>query len=175
MYAFVVADPRNPSGRRPPILPLPPPPDTDDPATATSPVALHDADEPVSATVPVSSPRRRRSPTTDVTSDLPRLPEVALHEEASEVNVDPRSLAPGRTSLSVARALPMPPSHPRAIKPTAPQRSQRGSSASRALMNTPRPPPRSAAVRVETAQYSSLIGGRYQILTRIGQIGRAHV
>ncbi|HEX7842067.1 MAG TPA: serine/threonine-protein kinase, partial [Kofleriaceae bacterium] len=40
---------------------------------------------------------------------------------------------------------------------------------------TPRPPPRSAAVRVDTAEYSSLIGGRYQILTRIGQGGMGKV
>jgi predicted Ser/Thr protein kinase len=40
---------------------------------------------------------------------------------------------------------------------------------------TPKPPPRSAAVRVETAEYSSLIGGRYQILSRIGQGGMGKV
>ncbi len=158
MYAFQVADPRNPSGRRPPVLPLPPPPDTDEPTASTT-----------------APPRRRRSPTTDVASDLPRLPEVGPLEEASEVRVDPRSLSPGRRSLSVARALPVPPGNPRAIKPTVMQRPQRGSSMSRSLMTTPRPPPRSAAVRVETAEFSSLIGGRYQILTRIGQGGMGKV
>ncbi|MBC7975016.1 MAG: serine/threonine protein kinase, partial [Myxococcales bacterium] len=40
---------------------------------------------------------------------------------------------------------------------------------------TPRPPARSAAVRVETAEYSSLIGDRYQILSRIGQGGMGKV
>jgi hypothetical protein len=143
---------------------------------------------------------RRRTPTVTATSDLPRLPEVELHDEASEVRVDPRILSPAQSTLSVARALPVAPPHPRTVKPTAPQRPQRGSSASRALMvdragtesgvgpspaadrgnpgrafTTPRPPPRSAIVRVETAEYSSLIGGRYQILTRIGQGGMGKV
>jgi predicted Ser/Thr protein kinase len=156
---LIVGDHRNPSGRRPPILPLPPPPDSDDGLPALPPPA-----------------RRRRSPTTGVTSDLPRLPEVETHEEASEVRVDPRALAPARTSLSVARALPVAPAPPRVAKPTAPQRPPRTPTGpSRAIPATPRPPPRSAHVRVETAEYSSLIGGRYQILARIGQGGMGKV
>jgi predicted Ser/Thr protein kinase len=119
--------------------------------------------------------RRRRSPSTDVASDLPRLPEVETHEEASEVRVDPRALSPARTSLSVARALPVAPPHPRTAKPTTPQRPPRAATASRGIPATPRPPPRSANVRVETAEFSSLIGGRYQILTRIGQGGMGKV
>jgi serine/threonine-protein kinase len=159
VYAFSVADHRNPSGRRPPILPLPPPPDSDDGMPALPPSA-----------------RRRRSPTTGVTSDLPRLPEVETHEEASEVRVDPRALAPARTSLSVARALPVAPVAPRIAKPAAPPRPPRPpTGASRAIPATPRPPPRSAHVRVETAEYSSLIGNRYQILARIGQGGMGKV
>lgn len=121
--------------------------------------------------------RRRRSPqhfAADATSELPRLPEVELHDEASEVRVDPRALAPG-SKLSGARSLPVAPAHPRTLKQTAPQRPPRSSSATRALMHTPRPPPRSAQVRVETAEYSSLIGGRYQILARIGQGGMGKV
>ncbi|HET7504232.1 MAG TPA: serine/threonine-protein kinase [Kofleriaceae bacterium] len=156
-----MADPRNPPGRRPPILPLPPPPDSDEAMPALSPSARN----------------RRRSPTTptsDITSDLPRLPEVELHD-ASEVRVDPRALAPARTSLSVARAVAVPPPPPRPAKPTTPQRPPRATTASRAIANTPRPPPRSAQVRSETAQFSSLIGGRYQILTRIGQGGMGKV
>ncbi|HZJ66307.1 MAG TPA: serine/threonine-protein kinase [Kofleriaceae bacterium] len=175
----MVADPRNPSGRRPPILPLPPPPDTDEPGATTAKVAtlpLHD--DPGGTTMQVPAPpRRRRSPTTDVAAELPRLPEVGLHDGSSEVDVDARSLAPGRSSLSVARALPVPPPHPalsRAVKPVTPPRPRR-TTGSRSLMNTPRPPPRSANVRVETAEYSSLIGGRYQILSRIGQGGMGKV
>ena len=38
-----------------------------------------------------------------------------------------------------------------------------------------KPPPRSAEVRVVTAQHSSLIGGRYQIVKRIGQGGMGKV
>ena len=39
----------------------------------------------------------------------------------------------------------------------------------------PQPPPRSGSVRVHTAQYSSLIGDRYQIVQRIGQGGMGKV
>lgn len=118
----------------------------------------------------MAAPRRRRSPTTNVTSDLPRLPEVGLHEEMSEADVDPRALSPARGTLSGARSLPMPPPRPRlsAPRPRAP-------STFRPIPTTPRPPPRSASVRSETAEFSSLIGGRYQILTRIGQGGMGKV
>ncbi|HEU4732702.1 MAG TPA: serine/threonine-protein kinase [Kofleriaceae bacterium] len=153
-----MADHRNPPGRRPPILPLPPPPDSD---------------EAMPALTPPGRPRRR-TPTTDITSDLPRLPEVELHE-ASEVRVDPRALSPARTSLSVARAVPVAPAAARPAKPTTPPRPPRAATASRAIAHTPRPPPRSAQVRSETAEFSSLIGGRYQILTRIGQGGMGKV
>ena len=94
MYDRVVADPRNPSGRRPPALPLPPPPDTDEPPS----------------TGPTQVTRRRRSPSKDVAHDLPRLPEVALHEESNEVDLDPRALAPATGSLSGARVETMSPS-----------------------------------------------------------------
>jgi len=40
---------------------------------------------------------------------------------------------------------------------------------------TPMPPPRSALQRVHTAQHSSLIGARYQIVKRIGQGGMGKV
>jgi predicted Ser/Thr protein kinase len=156
VYDRLVADHRNPSGRRPPILPLPPPPDTDEPP-------------PSSGTTQV---RRRRSPTRDVARDLPRLPEVALHEESNEVDLDPRSLAPVQGSLSGARELPVPPPPPRTARPSVPQRP--GKAPSR-IPATPKPPPRSAAVRVNTAEYSSLIGSRYQILSRIGQGGMGKV
>jgi len=42
-------------------------------------------------------------------------------------------------------------------------------------MHNPVAPPRSAHVRVTTAQHSSLIGGRYQIVKRIGQGGMGKV
>ena len=44
-----------------------------------------------------------RIPGSDLTGELPRLPEVELHE-TSEVRVDQRALAPGRGSLSRAQA-----------------------------------------------------------------------
>jgi predicted Ser/Thr protein kinase len=170
VYDLIVADHRNPPGRRPPILPLPPPPDSDEALPVQVP--------------PRPPPRHRpRSPNADITSELPRLPEVGLHEESSEVRIDPRSLSPGQGSLTGARALPIPPPppaphahpHPRTVKQTTPQRPPRPAPNQRPLAATPKPPPRSAHVRVETAQYSSLIGGRYQILSRIGQGGMGKV
>ncbi|TMQ18249.1 MAG: serine/threonine protein kinase [Deltaproteobacteria bacterium] len=115
---------------------------------------------------------RRRSPSKDVGQDLPRLPEVGLHEESNEVDLDPRTLQPVRGSLSGARELPVPPPPPRSKPPTPPRLAR---APMRPPMTTPRPPPRSAAIRAETAEYSSLIGGRYQILTRIGQGGMGKV
>jgi predicted Ser/Thr protein kinase len=115
-----VADQRNPP-RRPPALPLPPPP----------------------------------------TEDLPRLPEVRV-DDSAEVRLDLRALAPNRDSLS----------HARAARPTAPEKPAR---ARNPRPGYPSPPPRSAEKRVTTAQHSSLIGGRYQIVKRIGQGGMGKV
>ena len=154
-YDSPVADTRNPSGRRPPALPLPPPPE-----------------------------------------DLPRLPEVNV-DDSSEVRIDHRALAPGRDSLSGAREVPRnrgettrlgrptandrpPPANrgrviPDTVSPGgSPARKESGSRPPRG-MHTPTAPPRSAAVRVTTAQHSSLIGGRYQIVKRIGQGGMGKV
>jgi predicted Ser/Thr protein kinase len=164
VYDSTVADPRNPSGRRPPILPLPPPPDSEELPAQTLP------------RTPPRTPSRtqQRLPVQDITSELPRLPEVELHDESSEVRVDPRALSPGQGSLSGARALPVPPPHPRTMRQTTPQKPPR-SGAARQASATPRPPPRSAFIRAETAEFSSLIGGRYQILSRIGQGGMGKV
>lgn len=143
------------------MLPLPPPPDEDGQPTRQ---------------------RQRVPPTKDLTSELPRLPEVGLHadRESSEVRIDPRALSPNRNSLSGARAIPVaPPQLPRAARPTAPEKPVSknvvSAAAQRSLMQTPMPPARSAAQRVHTAQHSSLIGGRYQIVQRIGQGGMGKV
>jgi eukaryotic-like serine/threonine-protein kinase len=175
-----VADPRNPSGRRPPALPLPPPVD-DEPPTGT-----------------MAQPPRRRPPTKDVTTELPRLPEVNLmNDESSEVRIDQRALAPNRRSLSGARSMPAAPAtlgnrphvvdSRRAARPTTPDKpinrlpQQQPAPPPQpakfipAQTNTPAPPPRSAMQRVHTAQHSSLIGGRYQIVQRIGQGGMGKV
>ncbi len=151
MYDSSVADQRNPSGRRPPALPLPPPPE-----------------------------------------DLPRLPEVNV-DDSAEVRIDHRALAPDRDSLSGAREVPRQRNETTRIgRPGATERSS-ASPRGRAIpdtvsppgrkessrpprgMHTPTAPPRSAAVRVTTAQHSSLIGGRYQIVKRIGQGGMGKV
>jgi len=154
-YDSTVADQRNPSGRRPPMLPLPPPPE-----------------------------------------DLPRLPEVNV-DDSAEVRIDHRALAPGRDSLSgardvshtrnettrvgrppsdrlpsrTARSLPSDTITP--STPSVPARKE-GSRPARSI-HTPTAPPRSASIRVTTAQHSSLIGGRYQIVKRIGQGGMGKV
>jgi PAS domain-containing protein len=164
VYDSHVADRQNPSGRR--GLPLPAPPE---------------------------EPRRARSPSrgqtagADITGDLPRLPEVEIHEEASEARVDPRTLQPNRNTLSGARAgqytnanivtrshrptsqeKPKPSPKPSPMVPAGP--AQRAYA-----QHDPRPPARTAGPRVATAQHSSLIGGRYQIAARIGQGGMGKV
>ncbi len=144
-------------------LPLPPP--DDDPRHRRP------------RTAPQTSPQYR-IPVSDVTSELPRLPEVELHNETSEVAVDHRALAPGRRSLSRAQAQPFGPNAAtRTDRPQRPQRPQRSDKRQRQEppLPTPRPPPRSAGPRVQTAEYSSLIGGRYQIVQRIGQGGMGKV
>jgi len=108
---------------------------------------------------------------------MPRLPE-------SEVRVDPRSLAPERTSLTVARAGSQPrgsarsgraPAVDRARAPTDKAPHAAPPVVARSMMQTPLPPPRSAAMRVSTVEHSTLIGGRYQLVSRIGQGGMGKV
>jgi predicted Ser/Thr protein kinase len=101
---------------------------------------------------------------------MPRLPEIGKLDDSAEVRVDHRALAPSRDSVSGARMIP-PAKVPRATAPD-PARS-RPDTASR--FATPAPPARSAMVRVQTVQHSSLIGGRYQIVKRIGQGGMGKV
>lgn len=95
-------------------------------------------------------PARPRPPAAEVTSELPRLPEVEVHDHTGQHHVPPT----------------------RSGRPAAPDKRPRVR-APEPL--TPEPPPRSAAVRVTTAQHSSLIGGRYQIVSRIGQGGMGKV
>ncbi|HEY5938345.1 MAG TPA: serine/threonine-protein kinase [Kofleriaceae bacterium] len=116
-----MADPRNPSGRRP-NLPLPPP--DDDPPTS----------------------RTRRAPIETI-DELPRLPDVGQHTRIGRPNVPNKAQRRDQ--------------HPAPVQSTT--------------YHTPRPPPRSAHNRVQTAEHSSLIGGRYQIVSRIGQGGMGKV
>lgn len=130
---------------RRPGLPLPPPPPDED------------------------GPRFR-------SDDLPRLPEVRQLDESSEVRVDHRALAPGRDSVSGARMV-APIHHPRPGRVTSQEKPVvRGRpSPTTSRIYTPLPPARSPGPRVHTAQHSSLIGGRYQIVRRIGQGGMGKV
>lgn len=108
---------------------------------------------------------RRRA----VSDDLPRLPEVGRLDDSSEVRIDHRALAPGRDSVSGARVVPT-----RAHRQTSNDKP-RGRPSPTQRQYTPVPPARSAMNRVHTAQHSSLIGGRYQIVKRIGQGGMGKV
>jgi predicted Ser/Thr protein kinase len=120
----------------------------------------------------------------DITTEIPRLPEVGLHDDASEVRVDPRSLSPGRGSLTGARAVTPPrrerePSV-RTARPPTPMphlKQQKPPQQSRSLQPQPQPqpPPRSGNARLSTVQHSTLIGGRYQLVSRIGQGGMGKV
>jgi eukaryotic-like serine/threonine-protein kinase len=136
VYDSPVADQRNPSGRRPPAFPLPPPPE-----------------------------------------DLPRLPEVSRLDDSAEVRVDHRALAPNRDTLSGARAIARPRHEVTKVgRATVGDKPRKDASRTAPRhLNTGIVPPRSAAVRVHTAQHSSLIGGRYQIVKRIGQGGMGKV
>ena len=113
--------------------------------------------------------RRSRPPTGgDATGELPRLPEVGMHDDSSvEVRIDHRALAPGR-SLQQARSIAV--DAGRVLKP-----DRRAQTPRNRTTPVPKPPPRSAGVRVTTAEFSSLIGGRYQIMSRIGQGGMGKV
>ncbi len=142
----IVADPRNPAGRRPPALPLPAPADHDDPRRGRGRTAVRDQ------------------------GDLPRLPEVGMNEDSREVRIDQRALAPNRQTISEARAIDSLGKRP---KPD-PRVDKRGAHV-RPIEHTPVPPPRSPGPRVHTAAHSSLIGGRYQIVSRIGQGGMGKV
>ena len=119
------------------------------------------------------------------------MPEVNV-DDSSEVRIDHRALAPGRDSLSGAREVrarqdttrvgrptandrPPPSNRGRVIPDTGSPVRREGSRPPRNNLHTPVAPPRSAAVRVTTAQHSSLIGGRYQIVKRIGQGGMGKV
>jgi eukaryotic-like serine/threonine-protein kinase len=182
-----VPDQRNPSGRRPPVLPLPPPPPEDDAAPRPRQGRLGTATTATSAVV--------REVAKDITTEIPRLPEVGLLE-TNEVRIDPRALSPGRGSLTGARAVAPPRREPTARGahpppvPAAPpaalaharqvQRApepDRADRVDRSMLQTPIPPPRrsGASPRHGTVQTSTLIGGRYQLETRIGQGGMGKV
>ncbi len=114
--------------------------------------------------------------------DLPRLPEVGHLDDSAEVRIDNRALVPGVDELTGARHRALPRNEPttKVGRPSGEiatsKRTRTPETHPRAAhMHTPVAPPRSAMVRVHTAQHSSLIGGRYQIVKRIGQGGMGKV
>jgi hypothetical protein len=101
--------------------------------------------------------------------DLPRLPEYNNFDDSAEIDMDDQRAL--QTLTGVAR--------PADIRPPAaqPRRADTGTGR-RELprhLHTAVAPPRSAMVRVNTVQHSALIGGRYQIVKRIGQGGMGKV
>src|SRR3954470_8609917 len=102
------------------MLPLPPPPE-DHPTTQHR--------------------KQYRIPTKDVTAEMPRLPEVEVHDEASEVRVDHRVLSPGRGSLTGARSISAPNVSPRRDPlPTVGTRTIQGTHAHLTPRNRPTAP-----------------------------------
>ncbi len=171
-------------------MPLPPPPPEDD--APPRPRQRHGL-----ATATTANNAVVKDVVKDITTEIPRLPEVGLLE-TNEVRVDPRSLSPGRGSLTGARAVAPPPPRrehttargghyaapaaapPAAVPPAVPaahaRQPQRPQEPDRALLQTPVPPPRrSGSPRASTVQQSALIGGRYQLVSRIGQGGMGKV
>ncbi|HWO27024.1 MAG TPA: serine/threonine-protein kinase [Kofleriaceae bacterium] len=179
-------DQRNPSGRRPPVLPLPPPPPEDDAAPRARQGRHGHGHGHGLATATTASNAVVREVAKDITTEIPRLPEVGYHE-TNEVRIDPRSLSPDRGSLTVARAVapprreptargahppPPPVAHvrPAPVRPAPPEPD-------RSMLQTPVPPPRRSggSPRHGTIQQSTLVGGRYQLVSRIGQGGMGKV
>lgn len=173
-----MGDKRETSGRR---LPLPPPSDHDDTA----------------GRMRVSRSRLPRSP-----NELPRLPEVGLFEESSEIDLDEVSVTPPpeafatagslrravqqqAPALPISTRLPLQPQQRRSpIHPAPPHAPERPTQPGMRGRNpTPRPPARASdrgdrereRGRPLTQDREALIGGRYRIVERIGQGGMGKV
>jgi eukaryotic-like serine/threonine-protein kinase len=168
-----VADHRNPSGRRGPVLPLPPPPE-DLPRLPEQHGHIDDSNE-------VDLDPRMLDTLTGARAIPPRAVEAAQHRrENTKVG---RPTGDNKTMRRQAERAPShappqqpqqpPPQQPRAPSHVQPQ--QMHPNQMHRHLHTPVAPPRSAMVRVQTAQHSALIGGRYQIVKRIGQGGMGKV
>jgi predicted Ser/Thr protein kinase len=163
-----VADQRNPSGRRPPALPLPPPPED---LPRLPEVNIEESSE-------VRIDHRALAPGRDSLSGAREIPRERLENTRVGRHANAQPQLPQRHRGP--DAVPSVPARPRetADSTSTPTGTGVRKDSSRPLprgMHTPTAPPRSAAVRVTTAQYSSLIGGRYQIVKRIGQGGMGKV
>jgi serine/threonine protein kinase len=166
-----VADKRETSGRR---LPLPPPPDVEETGKRMR----------ISDRIPVP-----RQP-----AELPRLPEVGLYEDSSEIEIDDISAVPEEPPVHVT---PAPPPRTNAISARLPLHAPaktptRGAppDANRSRAENPTQPgvrrevqartpiprgPKPGMIRAVTRDTDHLIGGRYRIVERIGQGGMGKV
>jgi tRNA A-37 threonylcarbamoyl transferase component Bud32 len=173
-----VADKRETSGRR---LPLPPPTEVDDTA----------------GRVRVS---RSRLPVPRSPQEMPRLPEVGMFEESSEIDLDDVSVTPPPEAYPsmpqrgpISQRLPLPPTARRTpnVAPSPPhaQAHQHGSrpqhqerptqpglrGARTPIPRGPAPRSSSSERRPVTQDREALIGGRYKVVERIGQGGMGKV
>ncbi len=161
MYDSAVADTRNPSGgRRPPALPLPPPPED---LPRLPEVNVDDSAE-------VRIDHRALAPGRDSLSGA----RDVSHNRQDTTRVGRPTTNERAPSGPRGRQLADTVSPPRRVAEAGDARRASSRPPPRG-MHTPVAPPRSAAVRVTTAQHSSLIGGRYQIVKRIGQGGMGKV
>ncbi|MBP9087455.1 MAG: protein kinase, partial [Kofleriaceae bacterium] len=162
-----MSDKRPSAGRRGPSLPLPAPPEDAAPSRTAGPPPIPAVSRGVIPGIPdpTSQKRPRAASVGDVTGDLPRLPESAIRTPGQSVFLDERSLDGGQSSLGAARALQVDAEPTRLPKKRA------------ATAGTPIP----SGVRgekmlhVNTAHHHQLIGGRYRIISRIGQGGMGKV
>ncbi len=164
-----MSDKRPSAGRRGPALPLPAPPEEAAPPRSTRPPPIPQVSRNVIPGIPdqTARTRARAASVGDVTGDLPRLPESAIRDPGQSVFIDERSLDGGHSTLGAARTLHLdaePTRLPKKRAATAPVPSPAPSGVRKEKM-----------LHVNTAHHHQLIGGRYRIISRIGQGGMGKV
>ena len=162
-----MSDKRPSAGRRGPSLPLPAPPEDAAPPRSAGPPPIPRVPRGVIPGIPDPNPPRRPRAASvgDITGDLPRLPESAIRDPGQSVFIDERSLDGGQSTFGAARALHLDAEPTRLPKKRAATAASPVSAGSRS----------EKILRVNTAHHHQLIGGRYRIISRIGQGGMGKV
>ncbi len=163
-----MSDKRPSAGRRGPSLPLPAPPEDAAPARTAGPPPIPHVSRGLIPGIPDPNARRRGRAASvgDITGDLPRLPESAIRDHGQSVFIDERSLDGGQSTLGAARSLHLD------AEPTRLPKKPRATTAQVPAMAGSRS---DKMPRVNTAHHHQLIGGRYRIISRIGQGGMGKV
>lgn len=163
-----MSDKRPSAGRRGPSLPLPAPPDDAAPTRTAGPPPIPQVSRGLIPGIPDPTARRRGRAASvgDITGDLPRLPESAIRDPGQSVFIDERSLDGGQSTLGAARSLHLD------AEPTRLPKKPRATTAQVPAMAGSRS---DKMPRVNTAHHHQLIGGRYRIISRIGQGGMGKV